>query len=104
VQDGSLTVDEIDEMVRPILTLKVKMGLFENPYVDETLLDQVVARPEHRQAARLAAQRSMVLLRNEGNLLPLAKDMTNVAVIGPLADSMQPPRGRGWCLATSPPP
>ncbi len=97
VQDGSLTVDEIDEMVRPILTLKFQMGLFENPYVDETLLDQVVARPEHRQAARLAAQRSMVLLRNEGNLLPLAKTLTNVAVIGPLADSMQATEG-SWMV------
>ncbi len=97
VQDGSLTIDEIDEMVRPILTLKFQMGLFENPYVDETLLDQVVARPEHRQAARLAAQRSMVLLRNEGNLLPLSKNLTNVAVIGPLADSMQATEG-SWMV------
>ena len=97
VQDGSLTSDEIDEMVRPILTLKFQMGLFENPYVDETLLEKVVALPEHRQAARWAAQRSMVLLRNEGNLLPLAKTLTNVAVIGPLADSMQATEG-SWMV------
>jgi beta-glucosidase len=97
VEDGTLTESELDEMVRPILAIKVRMGLFENPYVDEALLDQVVALPEHRQAARLAAQRSMVLLRNEGSLLPLAKDLKNVAVIGPVADSMEATEG-SWMV------
>ncbi len=97
VEDGSLTMGEIDDMVRPILALKAEMGLFEHPYVDETLLDRVVARPEHRQAARRAAQRAMVLLRNEGGLLPLAKGQQNIAVIGPLADSMEATEG-SWMV------
>jgi beta-glucosidase len=97
VNDGSLSLDQIDEMVRPILAIKVRMGLFEHPYVDETLLEKVVALPEHRQASRLAAQRSMVLLRNEGGLLPLAKNQKNVAVIGPLADSMEATEG-SWMV------
>jgi beta-glucosidase len=97
VQDGSLSMDQIDEMVRPILAIKVRMGLFEHPYVDETLLEKVVALPEHRHASRLAAQRSMVLLRNEGGLLPLSKDLKNVAVIGPLADSMEATEG-SWMV------
>lgn len=97
VQDGSLSAIEIDELVRPILATKIQMGLFENPYVDEALLDEVVARPEHRQAARLAAQRSIVLLRNEGGLLPLAKELNNIAVIGPLADSMTATEG-SWMV------
>jgi beta-glucosidase len=97
VNDGSLSMGQIDELVRPILALKVRMGLFEHPYVDETLLEKVVARPEHRQAARLAAQRSIVLLRNEGGLLPLPKDLKNVAVIGPLADSMEATEG-SWMV------
>ena len=97
VNDGSLSMDQIDEMVRPILTIKVRMGLFEHPYVDEGLLEKVIALPEHRQAARLAAQRSMVLLRNEGGLLPLAKNLKNVAVIGPLADSMEATEG-SWMV------
>ena len=97
VNDGSLSMDQIDEMVRPILTIKVRMGLFEHPYVDEGLLEKVIALPEHRQAARLAAQRSMVLLRNEGGLLPLAKTVKNVAVIGPLADSMEATEG-SWMV------
>jgi beta-glucosidase len=97
VEDGTVTMDQIDDMVRPILALKVRMGLFEHPYVDETLLDKVVARPDHRQAARLAAQRSMVLLRNEGGLLPLSKSLKKVAVIGPLADSMEATEG-SWMV------
>ena len=97
VEDDSLSMAEIDEMVRPILALKVQMGLFENPYVDETLLEKTVALPEHRQAARQVAQRSMVLLRNEGGLLPLSKEQTNIAVIGPLADSMEATEG-SWMV------
>jgi beta-glucosidase len=97
VEDGTLQEADLDAAVRPILALKVRMGLFENPYTDENLLDQVVALPEHRQTARLAAQRSMVLLRNEGGLLPLAKDLKNVAVIGPVADSMEATEG-SWMV------
>ena len=67
------------------------------PYVDEALLDKVVALPEHRQASRQTAQRSMVLLRNEGGLLPLSKNLKNVAVIGPLADSMDATEG-SWMV------
>jgi len=97
VKEGTITETEIDALVRPILEAKVRMGLFENPYVDETLLEKVIARPDHRQEARMAALRSMVLLRNEGNLLPLKKDQKNVAVIGPLADSMEATEG-SWMV------
>lgn len=97
VQDGALSSDQIDEMVRPILAAKIRMGLFEQPYVDESLLEQVVALPEHRQTARWSAQRSMVLLKNEGGLLPLSKEQKNIAVIGPLADSMEATEG-SWMV------
>lgn len=97
VTDGSISMEQIDEMVRPILAIKIRMGLFERPYVDETLLERVTALPEHRQAARKAAQRSMVLLRNEGGLLPLSNTLKNVAVIGPLADSMEATEG-SWMV------
>jgi len=97
VNDGTLKLEGIDASVRSILAIKVRMGLFEQPYTDESQLAQVVALPEHRQEARLAAQRSMVLLRNEGGLLPLAKDLKNVAVIGPLADSMEATEG-SWMV------
>ncbi|MEZ4709579.1 MAG: beta-glucosidase BglX [Caldilineaceae bacterium] len=97
VDEGTLSVAEIEELVRPILAIKVKMGLFEQPYVDEGLLAEVVARPDHRQIARQAAQRSMVLLKNEGGLLPLSKDLQHVAVIGPLANSKAATEG-SWMV------
>ncbi len=97
VADGALAEGDIDAAVRPILAIKVRMGLFEQPYTDESLLEQVIALPEHRQEARRAAQRSMVLLRNQGGLLPLSKDVKNVAVIGPLADSMEATEG-SWMV------
>jgi beta-glucosidase len=97
VKDGTLKMADIDAAVRPILAIKVRMGLFEQPYTDESKLAQVVALPEHRKEARLAAQRSMVLLRNEDRLLPLAKSLRNVAVIGPLADSKEATEG-SWMV------
>ena len=97
VEDGTLKLADIETAVRRILAIKVRMGLFEQPYTDEAKLAQVVALPEHCQEARLAAQRSMVLLRNEGRLLPLSNSLTNVAVIGPLADSMEATEG-SWMV------
>ena len=97
VQDGTLDIEIINESVRSILAIKVRMGLFEQPYADETQLAKVVKLPEHRQEARRAAQRSMVLLRNEGGLLPLSKELKNVAVIGPLADSKEATEG-SWMV------
>ncbi len=97
VNDGTLKLADIEAAVRPILEIKLRMGLFEQPYIDEAKLEQVVALPEHRSEARLAAQRSMVLLRNEDRLLPLAKSLKNVAVIGPLADSQEATEG-SWMV------
>ena len=102
VEDGTLKLDLIDAAVRSILAIKVRMGLFEHPYVDEAILAQVVALPEHATEARLLAQRSMVLLRNESHLLPLAKSIRNVAVIGPLADSMEAVEGSWMVFGHSP--
>ncbi len=90
VQSGQITVQDIETAVRPILEMKVRLGLFEHPYVDEARSQQILATPEHRTASRLAAERSAVLLRNEGSLLPLKKGaQKNIAVIGPLADSQR---------------
>jgi len=97
VEDGTLQLTVIDAAVRSILAIKVRMGLFEQPYTDETKLEQVLALPEHRKEARLVAQRSMVLLRNEGQLLPLSTNLKNVAVIGPLADSKEATEG-SWMV------
>jgi beta-glucosidase len=97
VKDGKLTIAQLDEAVRRVLAVKVRLGLFENPYVDEARAAQVVGAPEHRKEARLAAQRSMVLLRNEGRTLPLSRSIKSVAVIGPLADSKEGTEG-SWMV------
>jgi beta-glucosidase len=76
----------LDASVRRVLTVKARMGLLDDPYVDEDNARTVLADPAHRAAARTAAQRSAVLLRNEGDLLPLTSP-GSIAVIGPLADS-----------------
>jgi beta-glucosidase len=89
VKDGSIKIADVDDAVRRILTIKVKMGLFEHPYFDETLLAKVANTPEHRKEALWAAQQTLVLLRNENKTLPLSKDLKHVAVIGPLADSQE---------------
>ena len=85
---GAASADEIDASVRRVLEAKVRMGLFDAPYVDEVRAREVLANPVHRDVARVAAERSAVLLRNEGNLLPLDDgSLSSIAVIGPLADS-----------------
>ena len=88
VESGAADADAIDASVRRVLEAKIAMGLFEDPYVDEDRAREVLADPSHRDVARVAAERSAVLLRNEGDLLPLdAERLGSVAVLGPLADS-----------------
>jgi beta-glucosidase len=88
VASGEVTVQQIEAADRAILGMKIRLGLFEHPYVDEQRAAQVLASPEHRTAARVAAERSAVLLRNEGGLLPLKKNTyAKIAVVGPLGDS-----------------
>jgi len=102
VKDGRIKESQIDEMVRPILAAKVRLGLFENPYIDEAAAKAIFAAPEHKQEARRAAQRSAVLLRNEGALLPLDRGKySSIAVIGPTADSAEDIRG-SWTVADDP--
>ncbi|MBV9158315.1 MAG: beta-glucosidase BglX [Acidobacteriaceae bacterium] len=88
VKAGQVTLDQIEAADRRILEAKIRLGLFEHPYVDEARSQQILNAAEHRTEALGAAERSAVLLRNEGGLLPLQKGAyKKVAVIGPLADS-----------------
>src|SRR5208283_10164 len=88
VKGGRITGSALDDMVRPILAAKFRLGLFEHPYVDESLLPKVLYTQENRALARTAAEESAVLLRNEGQVLPLAKGRyKTIAIIGPLAES-----------------
>ncbi len=86
VKEGKVSEKEIDRAVRNILKLKFELGLFENPYVDETLSAKVDYAPEHLAAAKQAALESAILLKNDNNVLPLDKAKT-ILVTGPLADA-----------------
>ena len=86
VNEGRVPLSVVDQSVRRVLRLKLGMGLFERPYVDESLAGQVILRPAYRQKALEVTQKSMVLLKNSGGLLPLARDLERIALIGPLAD------------------
>ena len=83
---GQITASQLDDMVRPILAAKYHLGLFEHPYADGTERTHAEMLARHRPAARTAAARCAVLLRNEGGLLPLAKTTKRIAVIGPLGN------------------
>ncbi len=87
VEDGSVPVAVLDEAVRRVLRLKLRLGLFENPYTDEALSQQYILTPEFRALALEAARQSMVLLKNNDHLLPLPAKSQRVALIGPLADN-----------------
>ncbi len=87
VKEGRVSMQQIDAAVLPILEAKIRLGLFEHPFVDEARIPVVMNSPEHQRLARAAAQESVVLLRNEQKLLPLDRSrIKSVAVIGPLAD------------------
>ena len=87
VRGGRLNESVIDASVRRILRAKFMLGLFERPFADENREKNETLTQENRDAARRVAQKSIVLLKNDGNALPLSKNVKTLAVIGPLADS-----------------
>ena len=100
VADGKVSEAQLDKAVLPILAVKYQLGLFEHPYVDESKVETMLTRPEGLALERKLAARSMVLLKNAGNALPLkSSSLRNVAVIGPLADSTHDVEG-GWTVET----
>lgn len=97
VKNGAVHEATIDSLVRPILGMKYRLGLFTNPYVDLDRFKRETGSPEQREAVRKAAESTAVLLRNEGNLLPLKADLRSIAVIGPMADSKLDTMG-SWAI------
>ncbi|MHC5119923.1 MAG: glycoside hydrolase family 3 C-terminal domain-containing protein, partial [Planctomycetota bacterium] len=97
VSKGIVSEGVIDTAVRRVLRIKFLLGLFEKPYVDPKLQENVILAPEHRQLARQSVRESMVLLKNENDLLPLNKDIKSIALIGPLADNRKDHLGT-WVL------
>lgn len=88
VRERKLAEEFIDRAVRRVLTLKFQLGLFEWPYTDEGLAVNVVGTTQARQINLEIARESLVLLKNQGDLLPLRKDLRRIAVIGPNAASV----------------
>jgi beta-glucosidase len=98
VTSGAVPETNIDEAVRRVLRVKLALGLFEHPYVDEERAKRAFFLPDSLQLAETIAERSFVLLRNvpaRGGkpLLPVSKEVKTIAVIGPLADNPSDPEG-----------
>ena len=101
LKSGAIKQPEIDNAVHDILLAKWNLGLFAHPYADVSKTASLMVNQEQREAAKAAGTRTAVLLRNEGNLLPLAKTAKSIALIGPLADSKPDIMG-SWSLAGHP--
>ena len=95
VHEGKVTAAHLDEGVRRVLRVKYALGLFDDPYRhdSEDRERSTLLSPEHVARARDAGRRSVVLLKNSGGLLPLARNIGSLAVIGPLADDRTDPLG-----------
>jgi beta-glucosidase len=88
VEKGIVPLENVDRSVRRVLEMKFRLGLFEKPYVDSGGVAAHFRTPKQRAFARRAAEKSIVLLKNDG-ILPLAKTKKRIAVIGPNADSVR---------------
>src|SRR5436190_3868827 len=87
VKEGKVSMRTLDDRVRDVLRVKFLVGIFDRPYVtDPEATERIVNSPAHQQVALRAARESIVLLKNDRNVLPLSKDIRSIAVIGPNAD------------------
>ena len=95
VEEGTIDEDLIDDAVRRVLTVKERLGLFEDPYRygSEALEEALILAEEHLEAAREVAKRSIVMLKNEQGLLPLNREGQRIALIGELAADKDSPLG-----------
>ena len=90
LERGTVAMALVDAAVSRVLRMKFQLGLFEQPYVDAAMPRRAVFdTAEQRALAHRIAQKSIVLLKNDGGLLPLAKTVSSIAVIGPSADSIR---------------
>lgn len=90
IANGKISMKTIDERVAEVLRVKFSLGLFDNPYKgDEKVVDKIVHSAEHQAISLQTALESIVLLKNENNMLPLSKNLKKIAVIGPNADEVK---------------
>ena len=101
VRQGKVDESLIDDAVRRILRVKYELGLFDDPYkyCDEDREKEIIGSPANHEAVLDMAKKSVVLLKNENNLLPLKKEGQTIAVIGALADDKNSPLG-SWRIAS----
>jgi beta-glucosidase len=86
VKSGKVSMKTVDDAVRNVLRAKFRLGLFERPYVDENREKNTIKKPEFLQTAREITAKSLVLLKNERETLPISKSVRKIAVVGALAD------------------
>lgn len=100
IEEGKVSMATVDEAVRRVLRMKFKLGLFNNPYLycNKQREQSEIMTPEHLAFARDMARKSIVLLKNESQLLPLSKEIKSLAIIGPLADNRRELIG-SWAAA-----
>jgi beta-glucosidase len=99
LERGLVTLAQIDESVRRVLTLKERLGLFDDPYRRGAAPESAAALSDRRRLARAVGARAIVMLKNDGETLPLAGSPRRLAVIGPLADAAAEMRGPWWGAA-----
>ena len=99
LERGLVSQEQIDESVRRVLALKALLGLFEDPYRRGATPESAAALAERRRLARDVGTRSIVLLTNRDDTLPLSGALRRLALIGPLADAAAEMRGPWWCAA-----
>ena len=87
IEEDLVSEEILDNAVSRVLGLKFRLGVFDNPFADGEAAAKVFDMAEHRDLSRKVAQESIVLLKNDGDLLPLDKEIGKIAVIGPNADS-----------------
>lgn len=98
LQRGLVSMTEIDEAVRRVLTLKLRLGLFDHPYRRGATTDSAAALARRRRLARDLGARAIVMLKNDNAALPLSDSVRRLAIIGPLADAADEMCGP-WSLA-----
>ncbi len=89
LRQGAISMDALDEAVRRVLEVKFRLGLFDDPFVDEEQAEAVCNTAEHRALALQMAREGIVLLKNDKGVLPLANGVQSIAVIGPQADEIR---------------
>jgi beta-glucosidase len=101
LERGRVSMVEVDTAVRRVLRLKERLGLFDDPYRRGSRRETVETVARRKELARSVARRSVVLLKNDGGVLPLSPSARRIALIGPLADAASEMRGC-WAAACGP--